>query len=149
MEKENVCVFCGEKPGTFRSTTVQCGNTWQPACKSCEKELRELDDAERCRRALIRGLAELPEKLKERIDLINEAENYRPKCTQCGGKLVFTSVQALDNSPLRDSIFKDPFEVLPAYCEACGKYEFYNPEVVCKNKYLAYLIKKDTGEMCF
>lgn len=98
---------------------------------------------------MIRGLAELPEKLKERIDLINEAENHRPKCTQCGGKLVFTLVQALDNSPLRDSIFKDPFEVLPAYCEACGKYEFYNPEVVCKNKYLAYLIKKDTGEMCF
>ena len=98
---------------------------------------------------MIRGLAELPEKLKERIDLINEAENHRPKCTQCGGKLVFTPVQALDNSPLRDSIFKDPFEVLPAYCEACGKYEFYNPDVVRKNKYLAYLIKKDTGEMCF
>ena len=82
MEKENVCVFCGEKPGTFRSTTVQCGSTWQPACKSCEKELRELDDAERCRRALIRGLAELPEKLKERIDLINEAENHRPQLHQ-------------------------------------------------------------------
>ena len=145
MEKDNLCVFCGQKPGTFRSATVQCGNTWQTACKACEKEVRELDEAERCRRALVRGLAELPEKLRERIDLINEAENHRPKCTQCGGKLLFTPVQQLDNSPLHDSIFKDPFEVLPAYCENCGKYEFYNPTVVLNNKYLAYLIEKDTG----
>ena len=34
-----LCVFCGQKPSTFRSTTIQCGNTWQPACKTCEKEL--------------------------------------------------------------------------------------------------------------
>lgn len=144
MEKDNLCVFCGQKPSTFRSTTVQCGNTYQFACKVCERELKDLDDAERCRRALILGLAEFPEKLRERIVLINEAENHRPKCTQCGGKLLFTQVQALDNSPLHDSIFKDPFEVLPAYCEACGKYEFYNPMIAQNNKYLAYLIWKDT-----
>lgn len=146
MEKENFCVFCGQKPGTFRGTIVQCGNTWQTACKTCEKEVRELDEAERCRRALVRGLAELPEKLRERIDLINEAENHRPHCNQCGGKLLFLPLQQLDNSPMRDSIFKDPFEVIPAYCENCGKYEFYNPEVVKKNRHLAYLIDKDTGE---
>lgn len=144
MANDDVCVFCGQKPGTFRSTTVQCGNTWQPACKACEKEIRDLDEAERCRRALVRGLAELPEKLKERIDLINEAENHRPTCAQCGSKLVFMEVQELDNSPLRDSLFKDPFEVLPACCGDCGKYEFYNPTVAQKNKYLAYLIQKDT-----
>lgn len=144
MANEKACVFCGQTPGTFRSTTVPCGGTFQFACKACEKELRDLDDAEKCRRALIRSLAELPDKLRERIELINEAENHRPKCTQCGGKLVFTPVQELDNSPLRDSIFKEPFEVLPAYCEACGKYEFYNPVVAQRNKYLAYLIEKDT-----
>lgn len=55
-------------------------------------------------------------------------------------------VQALDNSPMRDTIFKEPFEVLPAYCASCEKYEFYNPTVVRKIKFLAYLIWKDTQE---
>lgn len=144
MENDYTCVFCGEKPGVFRSTTVQCGNTWQSACKACEKELNDLDDIERCRRALVRGLAESPDKLRARIDLITEAENHRPACLRCGNKLVFKEIQQLDNSPLRDSIFKDSFEVLPALCETCGKYEFYDPIVVQKNKYLAYLIQKDT-----
>lgn len=144
MANENVCVFCGQTPGTFRSTTVPCGSTLQFACKACEKELRGLDDAEKCRRALIRGLAEQPDKLRERIELITEAENHRPACSQCGSRLVFMEVQELDNSPMRDSIFKDPFEVLPACCESCGKYEFYNPAIASNNKYLAYLIRKDT-----
>lgn len=144
MANENICVFCGQTPGTFRSTTVLCGGTFQFACKACEKELREVDDVEKCRRALIRGLAEQPDKLRERIELINEAENHRPKCSQCGSRLVFMEVQELDNSPMRDSIFKEPFEVLPACCESCGKYEFYNPSVASSNRYIAYLIEKDT-----
>ena len=141
-----ICVFCGEKHSTFRSTTIQCGNTWQKACKACEKELRDLDEAELCRRALVRGIAENPERLRDRIALISEAENHRPKCLRCGSKLSFMEVQELDNSPMRDSVFKEPFEVLPAYCESCGKYEFYNPVIIRKNKHLAYLISKDTQE---
>lgn len=144
MEKDTACIFCGQKPGTFRSTSVLCGGTWQFACKACEKELEGLEDTEKCRRALIRGLAENPEKLRERIHLAEEAEKHRPQCTQCGGKLLFMEVEELDNSPMRDTIFEDSFTVLPAYCEACGKYAFYNPVVVRKNKYLAYLITKDT-----
>ena len=146
MANDNVCVFCGQTPGTFRSTTVQCGSTFQLACKACERELKALDDAEKCRRALIRGLAQQPDKLRERIELITDAENHRPKCLQCGSRLVFMKVQELDNSPMHDSIFKDPFVVLPAYCEYCGKYEFYNPDIVQKNKFLSYLIRKDTQE---
>lgn len=46
MERENICVFCGQKPGLFGSTTVPCGGTYQPACRACEKELRDLDEAE-------------------------------------------------------------------------------------------------------
>ena len=141
-----LCVFCGQKPGTFRSTTIQCGNTWQPACKACEKELKGLDEVELCRRALVRGIAENPERIRERIELIEEAENHRPKCLRCGSVLTFMDVQELDNSPMRDSVFMETFEVLPAYCESCGKYEFYNPVIVRKNKYLAHLIWKDTQE---
>ena len=141
-----VCVFCGQKPGTFRSTTVICGGTVQTACKTCEKELKDLEEIEVCRRALARGMAENPDRLRERIDLITEAENHRPKCLRCGTNLTFIKVQPLDNSPLKDSIFKEPFEVLPAYCVACGKYEFYNPDIIRKNKYLAHLIYKDTQE---
>ena len=146
MANDSVCVFCGQKPGTFRSTVIQCGPTWQPACRACEKELNGLDEVELCRRALVRGLAESPDRLRERIELITEAENQRPKCLRCGATLSFMKVQELDNSPMRDSIFKEPFEVLPAYCGSCGKYEFYDPAIVRKNKYLAYLIWKDTQE---
>ena len=146
MANDSTCVFCGQRPGTFRSTTIQCGPTWQPACKACEKELKGLDEVELCRRALVRGIAENPDRLRERIDLITEAENHRPKCLRCGTNLTFMKVQPLDNSPLKDSIFKEPFEVLPAYCESCGKFEFYSPVIIRKNKHLAYLIYKDTQE---
>lgn len=141
-----LCVFCGQKPGTFRSTTVACGTTVQVACKACEKELKGLDEVEICRRALVRGIAENPDRISERIELITEAENHRPKCLRCGANLSFMKVQELDNSPMRDTIFKEPFEVLPAFCESCGKFEFYNPVIIRKNKYLAHLIWKDTQE---
>ena len=144
MANDELCVFCGQKPGIFRDTTVRCGNTWQFACMACEKELMPLSELDRCRRALIRGIAVEPERLRERIELITEAENHRPKCLRCGNGLTFMDEQELDNSPMRDSIFKEGFEVLPAYCTSCGKYEFYNPMVIRKNKYLIYLISKDT-----
>ena len=141
-----LCIFCGQKPGTFRSTTLACGSTIQVACKTCEKELKDLDEVEVCRRALVRGIAENPERIRARIELLTEAENHRPKCLRCSTNLTFLKVQELDNSPMRDSIFKEPFEVLPAYCTACGKYEFYNPDVIRKNKYLAHLVNKDTQD---
>lgn len=141
-----LCVFCGQKPGTFRSTTLACGSTIQVACKACEKELKDLDEVEVCRRALVHGIAENPERIRARIELLTEAENHRPKCLRCSTNLTFLKVQELDNSPMRDSIFKEPFEVLPAYCTACGKYEFYNPDVIRKNKYLAHLVNKDTQD---
>ena len=141
-----LCIFCGQKPGTFRSTTLACGSTIQVACKACEKELKDLDEVEVCRRALVRGIAENPERIRARIEFLTEAENHRPKCLRCSTNLTFLKVQELDNSPMRDSIFKEPFEVLPAYCTACGKYEFYNPDVIRKNKYLAHLVNKDTQD---
>ena len=142
----DLCIFCGQKPGTFRSTTLACGSTIQVACKACEKELKDLDEVEVCRRALVLGIAENPERIRARIELLTEAENHRPKSLRCSTNLTFLKVQELDNSPMRDSIFKEPFEVLPAYCTACGKYEFYNPDVIRKNKYLAHLVNKDTQD---
>ena len=146
MANDSICIFCGEKPGTFRATTVACGGTVQTACKSCEKELKGLDEAEICRKALIRGIAEHPERIRDRIELLSEAENHRPKCLRCGTNLTFMKVQELDNSPMKDSVFAGTFDVLPAYCESCGKFEFYNPAVIQKDKYLRYLAKKDTQE---
>ena len=146
MAKEELCVFCGQKPGAFRSTTVACGATLQVACKACEKEVKSLPEVELCQRALARGLAAFPDRLRERIALLTEAEDHRPKCACCGVGLKFMKEQSLDNSPLRDSILRDTFDVLPAYCPSCGKYEFYAPWIVRKNKYLAYLIWKDTQD---
>ena len=144
MANDEICVFCGEKPNKFRSTTIQCGNTWQPACKTCEKEVRDLTEVELCQQALIRGLANEPDRLKARIALITEAENHRPTCLRCGGKLIFEEVQELDNSPHRDSILSEPFVVLPAYCTNCGRYEIFKPEIIRSNKHLAYLSWKDS-----
>ena len=142
----NICVFCGEKPGAFQSTTVPCGGTYQNACKACEKELKGLDEIEICRRALVRGIAEDPERIRARIELMTEAEEQRPKCLRCGQKLTFMNVQSLDNSPMSDSIFTGTFELLPACCASCGKYEFFNPAIIRKNKKLVYLASKDTQE---
>lgn len=144
MANENICVFCGEKLSMFRITGITCGNTYQPCCKDCAKELGELSEEELCRRALRLGYAQHPEMLEKQIELITTAEEHRPSCLQCGGKLKFESVQYLDNSPMRDSVFSEGFEVLPAYCESCGKYEFYKPAVATQNRFLEYLIQKDT-----
>ena len=141
---DHICVFCGQKPGLFQDTFVDCANVEQPACKACEKELKGLEEAELCRRALVRGIAVNPDRLRKRISLITEAEEHRPKCLRCEGKLKFANVQHLDNSPYRDTIFADTFRVLPAFCTSCGKYELYHPDIVRMNKYLAYLINKDT-----
>ncbi len=144
MADDKICVFCGQKLGMFNSTSVDCGTTWQPACKSCEKELKDLPEVELCQRALVRGIASDPERVKARIALITQAEDHRPTCLSCGGKLIFEKVQELDNSPYRDSLLSEPFTVRPAYCANCGRYELYKPDIVRNNKYLAHLIWKDT-----
>ena len=61
MANDNLCVFCGQKIGTFRGTSVPCGGVAQPA-----------------------------------------------------------------------------------FCYGCGRYEFYDPKIVRKNPFLAYLIEKDS-----
>lgn len=146
MASENICVFCGEKLGLFNSATIFCADIQQPCCKECAKELRDLSEVERCRRALRLGHAEYSQMLEERIELITTAEEHRPVCLRCGAKLTFGDVQTLDNSPMRDSIFQDTFDVLPAYCQSCGKMEFYHPHYVSQNKYISYLIDKDTSQ---
>ncbi|MBR2131811.1 MAG: hypothetical protein IJ955_04590 [Oscillospiraceae bacterium] len=143
MANDRICVFCGERVGAFKDTWITCGDTHQFSCKSCAKELKELSEEEQCRRALRLGHASEPEKLAEHIEFITKSEEHRPTCLRCGAKLKFNSVQYLDNSPMRDSIFSEGFAVLPAYCESCGKYEFYHPEVANQNKLISYLIQKD------
>ena len=144
MGNDNVCVFCGETLGAFRNVGFDCARVYQPCCRNCAKELKELSEDEQCRRALRFGFAQQPEKLQARIEVITTAEEHRPACLRCGAKMKFSPVQWLDNTPMRDGFLSEGFEVLPAYCESCGKYEFYNPHVVNKNKFLAYLIGKDT-----
>ena len=144
MAKE-ICVFCGEEVGAFRKDVIYCGSTTQVSCKSCAKEIGDIEETERCRRALKLGLAENPDRIQERITLLTEAEDHRPACLRCGAKMRFGCVQNLDNSPLRDGIFSETFDVLPIYCTTCGKMEFYHPGYVRQDKFMEYLIKKDTG----
>ena len=146
MAKET-CVFCGEEAGFLNSDYITCGPTGQFACRSCAKELQDLDAPERCRRALRLGLAKDPQKLQEYLDLAENAEDARPACLRCGEKLHFGPVQTLDNSPYRDGLLSTTFDVLPAYCSKCGKMEFYAPDVIANNKLLSYLCRKDNGEI--
>ena len=67
-------------------------------------------------------------------------------CPQCGKKLTFMEQQMLDNSPMRDGLLSSTFDVQPAVCQGCGKLEFYDPRFARRNKFIAYLIRKDTGE---
>lgn len=145
MSNDNRCVFCGQKLGTFRSTNVLCGKIHQLSCKDCARELEPLDHPERCRRALLRGLAHHPEKLREFIQVHTEAEDHRPKCLRCGGRMIFMEEQYFDNTPHGDSVFHGSFEVLPAWCENCARFEFFNPAAARKNPFLSHLIDKDTG----
>ena len=90
---------------------------------------------------LIVAASSFPE---ERLALLTEAEEHRPACLRCGVKLKFGRVQQLDNTPIRDGMFTETFDVQPAYCEACGKIEFYHPDYVARNKFWAFLAEKDT-----
>ena len=153
MANENVCVFCGEKMGFFHAMTVTCAGYYLTCCKSCYKELKNLPEEEQCRRALRLGLVQNTQALEayieqavKAVEVADHAEEHRPTCSQCGNKLRFQRVQYLDNSPMRDSLFSATLAVLPAVCPSCGKYEFYDPEIVEKNEYLAYLMKKDSAE---
>lgn len=146
MANENVCVFCGEKMGFFQTMTVTCAGYYLTCCKNCYKELKDLPEEERCRRALKLGLVEQPEKMEHFLGVAANAEAHRPTCLRCGTKLQFQTVEYLDNSPMRDSLFGDTFDVLPAYCEGCGRYEFFKPSFVEKDAYLARLLKLDTKE---
>ena len=146
-----ICVFCGEKVSEFSVKHTVCGRIYLPCCKSCYKEVDPLPGDERCRRALRLGLVQDSQALEaylkeseEEAEKARNAEEHRLSCLRCGKKLRFQKVQYLDNSPLRDGLLSTFLEVLPAYCESCGKYEFFNPEVVEKDPYLAHLIKSDT-----
>ena len=143
MADEKICVFCGQRPGPFRTADVQCGPTWQTACKSCAREVQDLEEVELCRRALRRGLAEDARRLEQRIELITTAEDHRLKCLRCGSPMYFLDAQSFDNSPMRDGLLSSTFDVIPAVCTCCGKIEFYEPLYIRKNKHLAYLIWKD------
>lgn len=145
MANDDRCVFCGQKVGTFRSTNVLCGSIYQLSCRDCAREMDTLNDVERCRRALLRGLADRPEKLRAYIEISETAEAHRPIC-RCGGKLHFMDEQHFDNTPNVDSIFHGSFAVLPAYCETCGRFEFFHPETVRRNPHLNHLLLKDTTE---
>ncbi len=146
MANDKICVFCGGKLGMFGSTDISCGGTYQPCCKSCAKEIEPLSEIEQCRRALQHGLAKSPEKLEARIDLIETAPTCRPACLRCGGKLKYLPIKHLDSSPAFDGILSSAFPVLPAFCEACGKYEFFEPNTVKADEKLAWLVRHDTGE---
>lgn len=143
MAKE-ICVFCGEEVGSFAVKAVVCGPTSQWACKSCAKEAENLSEVEKCRRALQRGLAISREKLEEYISMVDSAEESRPVCPSCEGKMTFRKIVTLEK---KYDVFDPFFEIIPACCENCGRLALFDPAFIRCSKTLTYLAAKDTGEL--
>ena len=143
MAKE-VCVFCGNEVGYIRCDWITCGPVSQLACRNCIRELKDLGEEEKCRRALQRGLAASREKLEEYLVMVEDAENARPVCQYCGEKMMFKKVVTLEK---KFDVFDPHFEILPAYCGACGRMALFDPAYVRGNKILSYLAEKDNGEV--
>lgn len=143
MAKE-VCVFCGEEMGYIRSEYVSCGSVSQWACKSCAREVKDLSEVEKCRRALQRGLAASRDKLEEFLAMAEGAEDARPVCQYCGEKMTFKKVVTLEK---KFEVFDPHFEILPAYCGACGRIALFDPAYIRRNKTLSYLAEKDNSEV--
>jgi len=142
MTNDKICVFCGGTVGLLGSSDMPCAGTFQPCCRTCGREVTGLPEEEQCRRALKLGLARSPEILEERIRFVESARAARPTCLRCGGNLKFETAKIMQNA----SILNPTFAVLPAFCEKCGKYEFFEPNTVRADAKLAWLIRHDTGE---
>ena len=140
MAKE-ICVFCGEEVGYMRSECVACGPTSEWACRDCAREVKNLSEVEKCRRALQRGLAVFREKLEEFIAMADGAEEARPVCPSCGGKMTFRKIVKLEK---RYDVFDPFFEIVPACCEGCGRMVLFDPTFIRNSKALSYLAEKDT-----
>ena len=140
---KRICVFCGKEISAFGGDVLYCAGVPQDACKGCKKENEPLSDSEKCRNALKLGLADRPDALRQYAEIVEAAEEHRLRCLRCGGGMRFGEELTLDKTPMRDSIFSETFDVLPAYCDGCGKIELFERSVVVKDKHLAYLIKKD------
>ena len=126
-----ICVFCGEKVSEFRVMTTICGRAYLPCCKPCYKEVDPLSQEERCRSALRLGLVKDPQMLEdylkeaeEAAEVARTAEEHRPACLRCGGKLRFQEEQMLDNSPLRDGFSAPPLMYCPPFAKNAENMSF-------------------------
>lgn len=139
MAKE-ICVFCGNEVGYMRSDWMPCGPVSQLACKNCIREMKDLNEVEKCRRALQRGLAVSREKLEEFVAMAEGAEDARPACQYCGEKMTFEKIVTLEK---KYDVFDPLFEILPAYCRNCGRMALFDPAYIRGNKTLSYLAEQD------
>lgn len=147
MANDSVCIFCGERPGMFKSETILVGGTSQLCCKACAKEVSGLSELELCRKVLRTRRAQNADRIETRVELITQSEEIRPKCSRCGTPMKFGSVTHLDDSPLRDGLLSSTFDVLPCYCPACYKLEFFLPQALKADPKIAFLHRKDvTGQ---
>ena len=148
MGKE-CCVFCGEKIGMFGGEQILCAGIYQPCCKACAKETAGLSQEELCRRALQLGHAALPDQLRNWLATAQSAEENRPLCRHCGGKLTFRKTVIIHNTT--PGTFEEKLaaacELQPAACSQCGRLEFFDPAFVRQNELLSHLVKKDTGKL--
>lgn len=145
MGKES-CAFCGEKIGMFGGEQILCTGVYQPCCKACAGEAAGLSEEELCRRALQTGCAAHPERLRAWLAMAQSAEENRPVCRFCGGKLTFRKAVTFHNTtPGTFSQLVAACEVQPATCSQCGRMEFFDPAFLRANEVLSHLVKKDTG----
>ena len=132
MAKKDVCVFCGKELSVFSSSLIGCGKTNQITCRDCVKKLTEISGVERCRLALDSGRAIDSDRIQGLLEEQERQERARPCCLRCRARMRVGDQIEVDISPIANPITDilngHYLPLVPAYCDQCGKVEFFLPE---------------------
>lgn len=143
------CIFCGQELGLLQRKSLWCGGTSQCTCNDCYQKYVSYNSVERAELALRTGRAENAVELQEYVDRVHAAKEEREarqaekiqqratdkKCLRCGGRMIQYGPLMLklgeETYFLSDlnRLLSGSLQVEILRCEACGKAEFYIPDV--------------------
>lgn len=135
--REN-CIFCGKKLGLLERDEFYCGRQPQGVCKACRRDLLDLGQEERGKRALATGRAEYAEEIETFLEEFKKQRQEErrkvssgKKCLRCGGEMLKDGVRTFklgeETLLLSDlnRLFSGSMDLEMLVCEDCGKVEFF------------------------
>lgn len=132
MAKEReLCVFCGAELKSWISCKfIQCGGTYQPACKACWRATWKLSEMKQCRMALESGRAKEEERLRAACEGLLQEEEEQPFCLRCGNRMAYGRMITLNTRGLDMDGRVQDMRVQPLRCDNCGKIELFDPDIL-------------------